>query len=131
VLLNVLRNITTDSNAVALNPRQIVFLAPPTARNTTPPRAGISQTTGSVGQYMDPWGTQYAVEIDTTYDNHLTNPYSDTDNSAGTNPLLIGVIACSYGKNGVRGGGAGGTGFAAESGSAGNFKGSGDILSWQ
>jgi prepilin-type N-terminal cleavage/methylation domain-containing protein len=28
VLFNVLRNITTDPNAVALNPRQIVFLSP-------------------------------------------------------------------------------------------------------
>src|SRR5438045_6408452 len=34
VLLNVLRNITTDPNTVALNPRQIVFLSPGGAKNT-------------------------------------------------------------------------------------------------
>src|SRR5207253_9688091 len=34
VLLNVLRNITSDPNAVALNPRQIVFLSPGGAKNT-------------------------------------------------------------------------------------------------
>ena len=42
VLLNVLRNITTDPNAVALNPRQIVFLSPGGAKNTVPPRGGIA-----------------------------------------------------------------------------------------
>src|SRR5204863_2673789 len=81
VLLNVLRNITSDPNAVALNPRQIVSLSPGGAKSTTPPRGGTSQSAGSVGQYFDPWGSQYAILIDTNYDNTLTNPYSDTDGS--------------------------------------------------
>src|SRR5205823_8580378 len=42
VLLNVLRNITSDANAVALNPRQIVFLSPGGAKNTVPPGGGIT-----------------------------------------------------------------------------------------
>jgi prepilin-type N-terminal cleavage/methylation domain-containing protein len=138
VLVDVLRSNTTGANAAnvtLLNPRAIVFLSPPAARNTTPPRGGISQTAGTgygVGDYMDPWGSQYAIQIDTNYDSQMTNPYSDADGSAGTVPLRLGAIAFSYGKNGARGGGAKASStFADESGAAGAFKSSGDVLSWQ
>ena len=128
VLLNVLRNITTDPNTVALNPRQIVFLSPGGAKNTTPPRGGIATADNC---YYDPWGSQYAVLIDSNYDNTLTNPYSDTDGSAGTTPIRFGAVAYSYGKNGRPGGGAAvSSSFTPESGTAGTFKGSSDILSW-
>jgi prepilin-type N-terminal cleavage/methylation domain-containing protein len=126
VLFNVLRNITTDPNAVALNPRQIVFLSPGGAKNTVPPRGGIATD----NRYYDPWGSQYAVLIDTNYDNTLTNPYSDTDGSAGTTPLRFGVVSYSYGKNGALGGGSASSPYTSEDGSAGVFKGSSDILSW-
>jgi prepilin-type N-terminal cleavage/methylation domain-containing protein len=128
VLLNVLRNITTDPNALALNPRQIVFLSPGGAKNTVPPRGGIATIDNC---YYDPWGSQYAIVIDTNYDNTITNPYSDVDGSAGTVPLRVGAIAYSYGKNGQLGGGAAlSSSFAPESGSVGQFKGSSDIYSW-
>jgi prepilin-type N-terminal cleavage/methylation domain-containing protein len=127
VLLNVLRNITTDPNAVALNPRQIVFLSPGGAKNTVPPRGGIATIDNC---YYDPWGSQYAILIDTNYDNTLTNPYSDTDGSAGTTPLRFGAVAYSYGKNGALGGGSASSPYSSEGGSAGVFKGSSDILSW-
>jgi len=128
VLLNVLRNITTDPNTVALNPRQIVFLSPGGAKNTVPPKGGIAAADNC---YYDPWGSQYAIVIDTNYDNTITNPYSDTDGSAGTTPLRFGAIAYSYGKNGRPGGGAAvSSSFTPESGTAGTFKGSSDILSW-
>lgn len=135
VLLDVLRSNTDPSGpnlatVNLLNPRRIVFISPGGAKNTTPPRGGISKVAGSVGQYMDPWGSQYAVRIDTSYDNTLTNPYSDTDGSAGTTPIRLGAIAYSYGKNGALGGGAAASGFSPEGGSAGLFKGSGDVLSW-
>jgi type II secretory pathway pseudopilin PulG len=133
-LLNVLRNITSDSNAVALNPRQIVFISPRSAQPGTLPRGGVSQTAGTAGQYMDPWGSQYNVAIDTTYNNQIgtANPYSDTDGSAGENPVRQGVIAYSFGKNGALGGAARlNTSFVDELGTAGTFKGSSDILSWQ
>ena len=138
VLVDVLRNNTTGANAAnvaLLNPRAIVFISPPAARNTTPPKAGVSQTAGTgyaVGDYMDPWGSQYAIQIDTNYDSQMTNPYSDADGSAGTVPLRFGAIAFSYGKNGARGGGAkASSSFADESGAAGAFKSSSDVLSWQ
>ena len=127
VLLNVLRNITSDPNAVALNPRQIVFLSPGGAKNTVPPRGGIATADNC---YYDPWGSQYAIVIDTNYDNTITNPYSDTDGSAGTRPLRFGAVAYSYGKNGALGGGSASSPYTSEGGSAGVFKGSSDILSW-
>ena len=127
VLLNVLRNITTDPNAVALNPRQIVFLSPGGAKNTVPPRGGIATADNC---YYDPWGSQYAIVIDTNYDNTITNPYSDIDGSAGTRPLRLGAVAYSYGKNGALGGGSASSPYTSESGSAGVFKGSSDVYSW-
>ena len=136
-LFNVLRNYTGGSdsaNVTLLNPRQIVFISPRSAQIGTVPRGGISQTAGTVGQYMDPWGSQYAVAIDTTYDNQIgtANPYSDTDGSAGESPVRQGVIAYSFGKNGAVGGGAKlNTSFVDELGTAGSFKASSDILSWQ
>jgi len=130
VLFNVLRNYTGGSdsaNVAALNPRQIVFLSPGGAKNTTPPRGGIATD----NRFYDPWGSQYAIVIDTNYDNTITNPYSDTDGSAGTTPLRLGAVAYSYGKNGKLGGGAAlSSSFAAEGGSLGLFKGSSDVYSW-
>jgi len=129
VLFNALRGLDA-----ATNPRAIVFLSPNTARNTTPPKGGISQSVGTVGQYMDVWGSPYAIVIDSDYNNQIgtANPYSDTDGSAGPSPLQLGAIAYSYGKNGKLGGGpAASSAFVSESGTAGQFKSSSDILSWQ
>jgi len=129
-LFNVLRSYTGGSdsaNVTALNPRQIVFISPKVSANA---RGGIAAD----NRYYDPWGGQYAVALDTTYDNALgtANPYSDTDGSAGPSPLRLGAIAYSYGKNGQIGGGAAvGPGFSPESGAAGKFNGSSDVLSWQ
>jgi type II secretory pathway pseudopilin PulG len=127
VLLNILRGIDTTNN-----PRTIVFLSPGGAKNTTPPRGGIVVPgQPPAGQYFDPWGSPYAIETDSGYDNQVTNPYSDTDGSAGASPIRQGVIAYSYGKNGALGGGAAASSaFSPESGTAGKFKGSSDILSW-
>src|SRR5256714_6185803 len=74
LLFNALRGLDP-----ATNPRAIVFLSPNTARNTTPPKGGISQGLGTVGQYMDVWGSPYAIVIDSDYNNQIgtANPYSD------------------------------------------------------
>jgi prepilin-type N-terminal cleavage/methylation domain-containing protein len=127
VLLDILRGIDTTNN-----PRTIVFLSPGGAKNTTPPRGGIVATGQPfAGQYFDPWGSPYAIEIDSGYDNQVTNPYSDLDGSAGASPVRQGAIAYSYGKNGTLGGGPKlNASFGDESGAAGTFKGSSDILSW-
>jgi prepilin-type N-terminal cleavage/methylation domain-containing protein len=87
-LFDVLRAIN-----VTENPRQITFISPPDAKNPSQPRSGIGTSTGS-GQFFDPWGTAYNIEVDGNYDSQITNPYST---NAGSPTLRIGVIAWSYG----------------------------------
>jgi prepilin-type N-terminal cleavage/methylation domain-containing protein len=132
-LFYTLRAVASGANAPvngvpAINPRAIVFISPPDVKNPANPRSGI----GSDGQFYDPWGTPYVVTIDGNYDNQIANPYSDSDGSAGAAQLRSGVIAYSFGKNGALGGGAAASSkYAAESGTAGKYKASSDVISWQ
>ena len=128
-----LRAVALGANALvngvpAVNPRTIVFISPPDVKNLASPRSGI----GSDGQFYDPWGTPYAIEIDGNYNNQITNPYGGSG-GAGASPLYQGVIAWSLGKNGVLGGGLATdrTKFGDEPGRAGVFTNSGDVISWQ
>ena len=100
------------NNGNAVNTRQIVFMSPPSVKDTTKPRSGI----GSDGKYYDPWGQTYKIAIDGNYDNQLTNPYT-ADTGAGPGTLRQGVIAWSLGKDGTQ--------------STTNFKASDDVISWQ
>ena len=85
--------------AATENPRRIVFLSPPDAKDASNPRAGISWSPATAGQYFDPWGKPYLIRIDTDYDNQVNNPYAQ---NAGSAPLLrSGVIAWSFGKDGL------------------------------
>ena len=108
-LFNALRGLD-----VTLNPRQIVFMSPPDAKDQTNPRGGIKT---SIGQWYDPWGTTYSVALDANYDNQITNPYGD-NNGAGADPIRQGVIAWSLGKDGSLG-------------KSGKFTDSDDVISWQ
>jgi prepilin-type N-terminal cleavage/methylation domain-containing protein len=116
-LFNELRSITPTDN-----PRGIVFLSPPDAKDATNPRSGIAPaSSASAGQYFDPWGKPYMIRIDTDYDNQVINPYSA---NAGSAPLRSGVIAWSFGKDG-----------ASQSTSTATDKNTGtnkdDVISWQ
>ena len=126
-LFNVLRAIETTNN-----PRQIVFIQPPSVKDFTKPVLGVVPNGNPLaGGWYDPWGSPYNVMIDGNYDNQLTNPYNDWP---GGQFLYNGVIGWSFGKNGALGGGpaaVGPAGFTSEGGSANNFSGSGDIISWQ
>jgi type II secretory pathway pseudopilin PulG len=115
-LLNVLRGIDTTNN-----PRQIVFISPPDVKDPNNPRSGIGTAAGNLGRYFDPWGTQYLIEIDGTYDNAVANPYTA---NAGATPLSIGVIAWSLG---VDTSGA----TAAASGDKNTGVYADDVISWQ
>lgn len=122
-LIDILRsNTTTGSNTAlvtAMNPRKIVFLEVPNAKNlgtAAKERAGI----GSSGQYLDPWGTAkgfYYITFDTDYDNQVDNPYSS---NAGSSKLSTGVIVWSLGRDAAGG--------AADK-NAGTSK--DDVISWQ
>jgi|SRR5438128_7677850 len=113
-LFNTLRGLDAT-----LNPRQIVFISPPDVKNPSSPRSGIGTAAGNLGQYFDPWGTNYVVRIDGDYNNQVANPYAL---NAGANPLQIGVIALSLGKDQL-----GGVGSADKN--AGNAD--DDVISWQ
>src|SRR5439155_15741271 len=109
------------SGGNAINTRQIVFISPPDVKNPANPRSGIGTTTGA-GQYYDPWGTPYLVEIDGNYDNQIANPY--TANAGATPHLQIGVIAWSLGKDK-----AGATAAASGDKKTGTYN--DDVISWQ
>ena len=99
----------------AANPRIIVFISPPSVKNDTAGnrRSGVSSIDGN---YYDPYGTPYEVEIDGNYDNQITtNPYT-LNTGAGPGTLNIGVIAWSRGKDGAQGT---------------DFNASDDVISWQ
>jgi type IV pilus assembly protein PilA len=110
-----------------LNPRQIVFISPAEDATQVSPKGKL----GSDGQFHDPWTSPYTVRIDADYDNKVPNPYG-ANGGAGPDPLRQGVIAWSLGKNGALGGGAAASSsFTSESGTAGAYTSSGDVISWQ
>ena len=121
-LFYTLRAVAFGANALdAANPRKIVFINPPDVKDPANPRSGIGTAAADLGQYFDPWGKPYNVEIDGGYDNIVDNPY--TANS-GASPLQIGVIAWSLGKDGS---GA----IAAGSGDKNTGVYDDDVISWQ
>src|SRR6266487_6577770 len=108
--------------AATLNTRQIVFISPPDVKNSANPRSGIGTTAGgNIGQYFDPWGSNYVIRIDGDYNNQLPNPYT-ADTGAGAGTLNQGVIAWSAGSDGKSPGYNGGTT---------TFSASDDVISWQ
>jgi len=137
-LFDVLRNNTSSTSTAngggnlvtTLNPRGIVFMSPPTVKNQSQPKSGIATLSPSVtvngilipiGSFVDPYGTPYNVAIDGNYDNQFTNnPYVDTDGSAGTSPLRLGVISWSYGSDQKQG-----------TNGDNKYKNSDDVISWQ
>jgi prepilin-type N-terminal cleavage/methylation domain-containing protein len=122
-LFNELRGKT----GATLNTRLVVFISPPEDAQQSSPKGKI----GSDGQYYDPWGSPYSIRMDANYDNDIPNPYG-ADKGAGPANIRQGVISWSLGKNGALGGGAAaGANFAKESGTAGTYTGSGDVISWQ
>jgi prepilin-type N-terminal cleavage/methylation domain-containing protein len=106
----------TANTGDAANPRKIVFISPPDAKDQTNPRGGIKT---SDGQWYDPWGTTYKVVIDGNYDNTVPNPYGN-NNGAGADPVRQGVMAWSLGKDGALG-----------NNGDGKFTNSDDVISWQ
>jgi prepilin-type N-terminal cleavage/methylation domain-containing protein len=130
-LFNVLRMppgfVDNQNGAVPQNPRNISFISPPYAKNGAT-RGGISSTDG---QFYDPWGMPYVIRIDSNYDNAVTNPYGT--NGAGPDKIPQGVIAWSFGQNGILGGGnpTDAQNFSREPGTGGTYTSSGDVISWQ
>ena len=107
-----------------LNPKKISFLQINNVKDDNSPRGGIatkdvSQNGWSIkaGSVVDPWGGEYLISIDGSYDNNtlLYVTYSDLPNSANT-----GSIAWSFGKDGKKG-----------TNDDGKYKNSDDVISWK
>jgi prepilin-type N-terminal cleavage/methylation domain-containing protein len=115
-LINPLRGLDTN-----LNPRQIVFLSPPEVKDSSNPRGGVVTKTSALtlGQFFDPWGTNYVTRIDGDYDNQLPNPYN-ADTGGGSASIRRGVIAWSLGNNKTGGNGPKSSTAATD-----------DVISWQ
>ena len=126
-LLNELRACTaTDTScsaAASLNTRQIVFISPPTVKDPNNPRSGITTIAANApqGTYYDPWGAPYIVEIDSSYNNSVPNPYVALGGSgAGSNPITQGVVAWSNGAD-----------LQVGTNSNNIYTNSDDVISWQ
>jgi prepilin-type N-terminal cleavage/methylation domain-containing protein len=116
----------TCGSPATVNTRQIVYISPPIVKDPTNPKSGIESTGGNaafVGNFYDPWGSQYNIEIDGVYNNNVPNPYVALGGSgAGPNPVGQGVIAFSVGPDTLVGG----------PGSNQNiYTNSDDVISWQ
>jgi len=110
------------------NPRQIVFISPADSKDANNPRSGIVTQDVTVngvaikkGEFVDPWGSSYNIKIDGDYDSAVTNPYGGSG-GAGSDSIRQGVIAWSFGKDGVLG---------DKRKNDGKFSGSDDVISWQ
>ncbi len=122
-LFYTLRAVASGANAGDVaNPRKIVFISPPDVKDPANPRSGIGTAAATVGQYFDPWGKAYNVEIDGGYDNTVANPY--TANAGATPNVQLGVIAWSLGTDG-----SGATGAASGDKNTGVY--ADDVISWQ
>ena len=118
------------------NPRQIVFFE---GRNGIPtsamPRSGFAGSstggTGILGCFYDPWGAQYAISVDSNYDNYVPVPYLDFPAPSGNSlsyasAVNVGCAAWSIGKDGVVGSTISPGYYKAPTGVQ-----SDDVISWQ
>jgi len=74
-----------------LNARGIVFLE---ARQAKGSAGSFKDGLGTDKKYYDPWGTPYAIKMDTSYNNELEYYGKDYQNNVRTT-----VFAVSFGKN--------------------------------
>ena len=91
-LFDILRGDPANGNVQTYNPKAIAFFQPTIAKDLANPRSGI----GGNGRLYDPWGSCYRVRMDNNYSGAVENPYSG---NAGFNPIRLGVIAWSIGKD--------------------------------
>jgi hypothetical protein len=93
-------------------------------KDPTNPKSGIESTGGNaafVGNFYDPWGAQYNVEIDGAYNNNVPNPYVTLGGSGGgPNPVGQGVIGWSNGPD-----------LQVGTNSNNIYTNSDDVISWQ
>lgn len=120
-LFDVLRNLTGTNPGNTSNPRGIVFVQPPQAKDQNNPKSGVKASTGV---WYDPWGSPYNVAIDGNYNNivrapnytDLASTYVTATDGSGDVGVATGIISWSIGSDGQQ---------------ATVYKGSDDVISWQ
>ncbi len=137
LIFNVLRAIP-DSNwnsANKLNLRQVVYFNGANAKDPTNPKSGFATqdttsngSTIKTGGFVDPWGSEYLVSVDSDYDGWTMDfiaysdlTYTTRTGGAGTWPAVSATcISSSWGKDNKWG-----------TNGDGKFRNSDDVLSWQ
>ena len=109
----------------ALNPKQVVYFRGADVKTPATPRDGFATQDALVGgnsidqgALVDPWGAEYVVWIDATYDGDLSTALGWFYHDLSGKPSQA-IAACSLGSDG-------GFGTAGN----GNFIGSDDLASW-
>ena len=147
-LFYVLRALNTDA---VYNTRKVVYFEGNDAKNANQPKSGFVPQTATVptgnrgssgvantvvaGDYVDAWGNQFCIRIDSGYTNAVYNPYVDAEatgsasndtvaisSSNQSSYLLTGVIVWTHGGDGA----LGTYGTAASPTAIGD-----DVISWQ
>ena len=117
-LFDILRGDPANGNVQTYNPKAIAFFQPTIVKDLTNPRSGI----GGNGRLYDPWGSCYRVRMDNNYSGAVENPYSG---NAGFNPIRLGVIVWSIGKD------LDGAKTATGGGDKKTSTNNDDVISWQ
>jgi prepilin-type N-terminal cleavage/methylation domain-containing protein len=133
---------TSGSAPISVNTREVVYLDVPYVKDSTSPKSGLGTgkesngITTKAGEWYDPFGEPYIVDIDGTYDGYVApSPsvlcqYKDINyvqvpqsggNTGGTQGVQTGVIAGSFGTDHTQGSAA----------NPQHYAGSDDILSWE
>jgi len=142
-IVNVLRadTLATDtlsvsgSTPISVNTREVVYLDVPLVKDSSNPKSGLGTgkesngITTKAGEWYDPFGEPYIIDIDGNYDGYVQpNPskltgYQDLNYVTwnGQPAVQTGVIAGSFGGDHVQGTNA----------NPNHFGGSDDVLSWQ
>ena len=118
-----------------LNPKQIVFFSGNNVKDAANPRAGFATQDATVNgvpiktnAFVDPWGGEYLVSVDSNYDNWTAQFFAYTDltytsKDSGGSPwqsVQATATASSWGKDNK---------FGTNGDS--KFKDSDDVISWQ
>jgi prepilin-type N-terminal cleavage/methylation domain-containing protein len=136
-IINVLRADTNPTDTlsasgeipITLNNRAVNYLDVPLVKDSTEPRSGLgtgretNRITTKGGEWYDPFGMPYIVDINGKNDGYLQPGYSDINyiQYNGQPALQTGVIAGSIGADSIQSAGA----------SPRIYKNSNDVLSWQ
>jgi prepilin-type N-terminal cleavage/methylation domain-containing protein len=98
-IIDILRCTSTwavTSSGTSQNPRQIQFIQP---KVVSVKKGGVyAPSSGSDGNWYDPWGTQYVIFIDGDYAGDIdpTPVFSGLADSSGKVPQSVGVASVGY-----------------------------------